>query len=150
MSEVREMSLVKDAGIKGNTRYFRAPTPQGKVFKRQMTLISRAELSEHEAELKESDRGDVKLAPGLVRSNVELSGDLVLGDHVGSELVIVSPDADTDVKARIQVVEFRKPCWKMDSICDGLQSQMERGRQGVIAMVVEGGTIRVGDRVYVA
>lgn len=71
-----------------------------------------------------------------MRSNIETNGiDLVA--LVGKQIRIG--------EAILFLYEARIPCEKMDRVCRGLRTLMEHNRQGVLAQVIRGGVIRVGD-----
>ena len=50
-------------------------------------------------------------------------------------------------EALLLFYEARLPCSKMDAICQGLRELMLHDRQGVMAEVLQSGTIRVGSSV---
>jgi len=50
-------------------------------------------------------------------------------------------------EAVLQIDQPRKPCHKMDALCQGLCALMENNRQGVLAVVIRSGTISVGDTI---
>jgi MOSC domain-containing protein YiiM len=50
-------------------------------------------------------------------------------------------------EARLRFYEPREPCAKMDALCHGLRQLMRDNRQGVLAEVVQSGTVRVGDAI---
>jgi MOSC domain-containing protein YiiM len=134
LSSVDSMELVEGKGIEGNPRYFgRMSKSTGKPSRRQVTLIEREQVAEHAATL-----GLETISSGAVRSNIETSGiDLIslIGREVqigGAVLFLYAP---------------RDPCEKMDAICQGLREQMMNNRQGVLAEVVRGGRVQVGDAV---
>src|SRR5260370_8333848 len=76
------------------------------------------------------------IARGAVRANIETVG-INLQDLVGREVEIG--------EAVLFCYEPRKPCSKMDAICQGLRELMQEGRQGVLAEVVKSGKIRPDD-----
>lgn len=131
---VEQIDLVAQKGIVGNGRYFgRISRTSGQPSKRQVSLIEREQISEHAATL-----GLPGIPPGAVRSNIETSGvDLI--SLIGREVRIGG--------ATLLFYEARTPCEKMDRICEGLRALMEDRRQGVLAQVVRGGVIRVGDEI---
>ncbi len=134
MTTVDVIEVVVQKGIEGNGRYFgRINAKTGQPGKRQVSLMEREQIAEHAAALDLSG-----IPPGVVRSNIETSGiDLIslLGRQVqvGNALLIF--------------YEARTPCEKMDRICQGLRALMEDRKQGVLAQVVRGGSIRVGDAI---
>ena len=137
LTAVRSIELVEGKGIQGNPRYFgRASQSTGKPSRRQVTLIEREQIAEHAATLALQT-----IPPGAVRSNIETSGiDLIalIGREVqigGAVLFLYAP---------------RDPCEKMDVICQGLRQQMMNNRQGVLAEVVRGGRVQIGDVIKAA
>lgn len=136
MSAVMSVELVAEKGIAGNPRYFwRMSRKTGKPSRRQLSLMEREQIAEHAAVL-----GLNTIAPGAVRANIETEGiDLV--SLVGQQLRIGT--------ALIYLYEPRDPCSKMDAICQGLRELMMPQKQGVMAEVIESGTVTVGDEIAV-
>ncbi len=135
-TDVTEIHLIARKGIEGNPRYFGKRNLAGQPSKRQVTLIEREVIAEHAAQLNLSF-----IPPGKVRSNIETEGmDLV--DLAGRMIRIGS--------AVLYLYERRTPCARMDAICLGLRKQMENGRQGMLAQVIESGSIAVGDPIVLA
>lgn len=127
-----EVNAVADKGILENKRYF-GRVRNGKPSKRQVTLIEREVIHQHAGAL-----GIDNFGPGEVRSNIETEGiDLV---------ALMGRDVQVG-EAVLRFVEARTPCHKMDALANGLRALMENGRQGVIATVVQGGRICVGDTI---
>ncbi len=50
--------------------------------------------------------------------------------------------------ALLELTKKCEPCSRMDEIRDGLQDELE-GQRGMLARVIQGGDIRVGDRIEV-
>jgi MOSC domain-containing protein YiiM len=136
LRSVEQIEVVVEKGIVGNPRKFGVISRStGQPSKRQVSLIEREQIAEHAATL-----GLQSIPPGIVRSNIETNGiDLVA--LVGKQIQIGD--------AILFFYEARTPCEKMDRICRGLRALMENNRQGVLAQVVRGGFIRVGDIVVV-
>ena len=132
MRSVEQIEVVAEKGIVGNSRKFGVLSRRsGRPSKRQVSLIEREQLAEHAVTL-----GLQSIPPGAVRSNIETSGiDLIA--LVGKQIQIGD--------AILFFYEARTPCEKMDRLCRGLRALMENNRQGVLAQVVRGGVIRVGD-----
>jgi MOSC domain-containing protein YiiM len=121
------VNLIEGKGIVEDTRFFeRKP-------RRQVTLIEREQLSAHADAL-----GIGEIAPGAARSNIETTG-IDLQRLLGRRVRIG--------EAVLKLDKPRTPCHKMDLISYGLRELMEDGRQGVLALVLKGGAIRVGDTV---
>ena len=131
---VEQIEVVEQKGIRGNPRKFGVISRNtGQPSKRQVTLIEREQISGHVATL-----GLETIPPGAVRSNIETLG-VNLIELLGREVRVG--------EATLLFYEARLPCEKMDRICDGLRALMENNKQGVLAQVVQGGIIRVGDEI---
>jgi MOSC domain-containing protein YiiM len=134
---VEQIEVVAQKGIRGNGRYFgRLSRSTGQPSKRQVTLVEREQISKHAASL-----GLEMISPGAVRSNIETLG-VNLIELIGREV--------RAGEATLLFYEARTPCEKMDRICEGLRTLMEDQKQGVLAQVVRGGVIRVGDSIGAA
>ncbi len=133
---VEQIEVVEQKGIRGNGRYFgRTSRSTGEPSKRQVTLMEREQISEHATTL-----GLEKISPGEVRSNIETLG-VNLIEILGRKVRVGT--------ATLLFYEARTPCEKMDKLCEGLRALMENNKQGVLAQVVRGGVIRVGDAITV-
>ena len=131
---VEQIEVVAEKGIVGNGRYFgRLSRSTGQPSPRQVTLIEREQISTHAATL-----GLETIPPGAVRSNIETL-DIDLVALLGREVQIGG--------AVLLFYEARLPCEKMDRLCQGLRALMEDRLQGVLARVIRGGVIRVGDSI---
>ena len=136
LSSVRCIELVQGKGIKDEPRYFgRISRSSGKPSRRQVTLIEREQIAEHAATL-----GLERIPPGAVRSNIETSG-INLIALIGKEIQIGT--------AKLLLYAPRDPCEQMDAMCQGLREQMMNNRQGVLAEVLHGGIVKVGDRIEI-
>ncbi len=82
-----------------------------------------------------------QLKPGQIKENITTSG-LDLSQAKAGEVFFVG-DAVT-----MEVVGDCEPCGKMDAIRSGLRQELD-GRRGVLAMVINGGSIKVGDSVRI-
>ena len=133
MRTLEALTLVAGKGITEDTRYFERTNRFGGASRRQVSLIEREQISEHAATL-----GLESLTPGGVLSNIETEG-INLQEFLGYDVSIG--------EAVLFLYEPRTPCSKMDKICQGLRNLMENARQGVMAEVVQSGTIRVGDAI---
>lgn len=134
LRSVEQVEVVEQKGIRGNPRKFGAVNrTTGQPSKRQVSLIEREQIAEHAATL-----GLQTILPGAVRSNIETSG-INLVALVGKEVQIGD--------AILFLYDARTPCEKMDRLCPGLRALMENSKQGVLAQVIRGGTIRVGDAI---
>ena len=134
LQSVEEIELVEAKGILGEPRYFgRVSHDTGRPRRRQVTLIEREQIAEHATALKLPS-----ISPGAVRSNIETSG-INLIALVGREVEIG--------EAVLLVYAPREPCAKMDAVCFGLRELMKNQRQGVLAVVLRSGRVRVGDTI---
>ena len=130
---VDSIELEIGKGIVGEPRYFARRSRDGEFSKRQVSLIEREQIAEHAATL-----GLEKIGPGTIRSNIETTGvDLI--SFIGQQVQIG--------EAILLVYEARMGCFKMDAICSGLRELTKGNRLGVLAQVVRGGRIEVGDEI---
>ncbi len=131
---VTEVKAVAGKGLVGDRRYYgRRSRRTGQPGRRQVTLIEREVLAAHAARL-----GCGPIEPGQARANIETEG-IDLSALVGKDLRVGT--------MRLEVVQHRDPCAKMDAMQPGLRALMEPPCQGVIAVVLESGEARVGDAV---
>lgn len=132
MHTVESVEVIAEMGIRGNDRYFgRKNHATGQPSVRQVSLIEREQIARHAHKL-----GLDVIPPGAVRANIETVGiDLV--SFIGRPIQIGD--------AVLHIQEARKPCAKMDAVCQGLRALMEENRQGVLAQVVRSGRISKGD-----
>jgi len=75
---------------------------------------------------------------GAIRENVTVAGADVHGWPVGQRVQVGG--------ALLEITMVCDPCHRMDELRDGLRSQLE-GRRGMLAHVVEGGEIALGDAI---
>jgi MOSC domain-containing protein YiiM len=80
----------------------------------------------------------VGVEPGRIRENFTVDGIDVQSWPVGQRLRIG--------EAVFEVTMVCDPCERMEAIRPGLRDQLE-GRRGMLARVVEGGEVAVGDQV---
>ena len=122
MKEVEEAEAVQDEGLKGCIH----GRPNSK---RQVSLMDIESLQK------------LGIPPGAVKENVTTRGldfqRLKPGQHlrIGRSLLEITLPCE--------------PCSRMDEIRQGLQEEL-RGQRGWLCWVVEGGTIRRGDRIEVS
>lgn len=81
---------------------------------------------------------ELGLTPGDVRENITTSGIDLMSLAAGQRLTVG--------EAELEVTGECLPCERMDEIRPGLQQEMQ-GRRGVVARVVGGGFVRLGDPV---
>lgn len=122
MAAVPEVHAVADLGLEGD----RHARPGG----RRQVLLMEAETL-----------GELGLAPGDVRENITTAGlplmDLAAGTRLRlGETVVLELTAECE------------PCARMDEVRPGLRKTLE-GRRGVLARVLTGGRIRIGDPILV-
>ena len=80
----------------------------------------------------------VGVEPGAIRENVTVEGADVQAWDVGSRVRVG--------QALLEITMVCDPCHRMDELRDGLRAQLD-GKRGMLAHVVEGGEIAVGDPV---
>lgn len=121
-----QVTLVKDHGIEGDLK--------GSNPKRQLNVMNYEVLQ---------DLGDegFTVEPGKMGEQIIISGLDLVDLPVGSRVQI---GAD----AQIEVFELRNGCERFEHI-QGKSPALAQRRLGVIAGVVQGGVIRVGDSVEV-
>jgi MOSC domain-containing protein YiiM len=133
--------------------------PEGKIFqihlkvgrRRPMLRVPRAEavalkglvgdiaFGRSRRQLLLTDRADLDhfhLQPGEVRENITLTGVPLAGLPRGSRLQL------GDVI--VEITGDCTPCEQIEELRPGLQDEI-RGRRGMLARVVKGGTFREGD-----
>ena len=81
---------------------------------------------------------ELGLAPGAIRENLTVDGVDVHEWQVGQQV--------RAGEALFEITMVCDPCHKMDVLRDGLRAELE-GKRGMLAAVVEGGEVAVGDRV---
>ena len=81
------------------------------------------------------------LAPGQVKENITVTG-LDLSQSKGGQVFFIGEDVT------MEIVGECEPCGKMDAIQPGLMAKID-GRRGMLAMVINGGQIKVGDTVRI-
>lgn len=122
---------VAGQGLRDDLRYFNRRRRNGEPSRRQVTLIERETIQSHVAALSLD-----ALPPGIARSNIETEG-IHLASLIGRQVRVGD--------ALLEFIEHREPCQQMDAIAPGLRARMTPPCQGVIAIVVQSGLIRVGD-----
>jgi MOSC domain-containing protein YiiM len=81
----------------------------------------------------------LELEPGAIRENITIAGDDVERWPIGQQ-----------VRAGDAVFEITMvcdPCHRMDELRSGLRARLE-GKRGMLARVVEGGEVAVGDVLF--
>lgn len=101
---------------------------------RQILVLAQESLAEVNAEL------GTQLQPGMLRENLSTQG-IPVQQLIGKCLRI----------GESVILELKKsctPCSRMDEIRLGLREKLS-GRRGILAKVVQGGWVRVGDLIQV-
>jgi MOSC domain-containing protein YiiM len=80
----------------------------------------------------------VGVAPGAIRENVTVAGADVHEWPIGQRVRVGD--------AVFEITMVCDPCQRMDELRDGLRAELE-GRRGMLAHVVEGGDIALGDAI---
>jgi MOSC domain-containing protein YiiM len=80
----------------------------------------------------------VGVEPGAIRENVTVDGADVQSWAVGQRLRVG--------EALFEITMVCDPCHRMDELRDGLRAELD-GRRGMLARVVEGGDIALGDSI---
>lgn len=80
----------------------------------------------------------VGVEPGMVKENFTVRGAEVMRWRLGQRVAIGD--------AEFEITMVCDPCELMEAIRPGLQSEIE-GRRGMLAAVVKGGSVSVGDQV---
>ena len=79
------------------------------------------------------------LAPGQIKENITVTG-LDLSETKAGQVFFIGDDVT------MEIVGDCEPCGKMDAIQPGLMVKID-GRRGMLAKVINGGNIKVGDPV---
>ena len=83
----------------------------------------------------------LRLTMGQIKENITTTG-LDLSQFKNGQVLFIGQ------QVTMEIVGQCLPCHKMDAIYPGLQAQIN-GRRGQLAMVINGGAIRVGDTIRV-
>jgi MOSC domain-containing protein YiiM len=83
----------------------------------------------------------VGVLPGTIKENVTVEGVDVMQLSAGSRVRLGR-------SAVLEITAICEPCFRMDEIREGLKQELE-GRRGMVARVVQGGIINVGDPITV-
>lgn len=125
MREVEAVEIVAGYGIDGDRHATR-----GKArAHRQVLLMAQETLSAF------------GLAPGEVRENITTQG-LALQELQPGDRVALGSDAV------LEITEDCEPCERMDELRHGLRTELD-GKRGMLATVLESGTVHAGDPVRV-
>lgn len=128
MESVAEVAAVAGKGLEGDRNF-------DQYSKGQITVVSTEELDEAAAEWGQA------IAPGSTRRNVTVSG-LRLPRDEGARIKL------GDVV--VEVYRSSEPCELMEeAVGPGARAAL-KNRAGIRGLVIEGGTLRVGDSVTLA
>jgi MOSC domain-containing protein YiiM len=118
-SEPRERVLaIESRGIEG--------CAHGNPPRREVLLVSKEHLDA------------LGVEPGAIRENVTVEGVDVHSWPVGQRVQVGA--------AVLEITMVCDPCHRMDELRAGLRSQLD-GRRGMLAHVVDGGEIALGDQI---
>ncbi len=124
LNEVPSATFIEGKGISGD-RHARADRQ-----KRSVLLMDAETLSA------------LELAPGDVREQVTTSGIDIYALQPGDRLAL-------GAEAVLQITMACEPCERMDELRDGLR-EVINGRRGMLAFVLQGGNVQVGDAIKVS
>ena len=119
---VQNANVISGQGLEGD-RFCR----EGHL--RQVLLMDKETLDE------------LELSPGQIKENVTTSG-LDLSQTEAGQVVIIGDDVT------LEIVGECLPCERMNAIRPGLRQTLEH-RRGMLALVLNGGPIKVGDPIRV-
>ena len=119
MSALPEVRAIEDHGLEGD-RY-------AKPRSRRQVLLFEAEVLR-----------DLDLPPGSARENILIEGFPLMGCPVGARLRLG--------EAVLELTEECEPCRRLEEVRPGLRELLD-GRRGMLARVLRGGRISVGDPV---
>ena len=119
---VQEATVISGLGLEGDRSAF-----EGSM--RQVLFMDKETLDEF------------GLDPGQVKENITVTG-LDLSQTKEGQVFLIGDDVT------MEIVGECEPCGKMDAIQPGLMSKID-GRRGMLAKVLNGGNIKVGDSVTV-
>ena len=119
---VQEATVLSGLGLEGDRSAYEGNT-------RQVLFMDKETLDEF------------GLAPGQVKENITTSG-LDLSQAKKGQMFFIGDDVT------MEIVGECEPCGKMDALQPGLMDKID-GRRGMLAKVISGGHIKVGDSVRV-
>jgi MOSC domain-containing protein YiiM len=137
---VAEATALPGRGLEGDRRAARDSAPDGNASKRELTLIQAEHLPLFAAWV---GRGEID--PRLLRRNLVVSGlNLVSMRSPFTDRALVWRIGD---EVLIEVTGPCDPCARMEEALGVGGYNAMRGHGGVTARVLQGGRIRVGDRI---
>ena len=122
MAEVSEANAISDVGLEGD-RHAQQGNP------RQVLLMDKETLDL------------LSLSSGMIKENITVEG-LDLSSVKPGNVFFIGADVT------MEATGLCEPCEQMDMLRPGLQDALQ-DRRGVLAMVLNGGTLRVGDVVRI-
>jgi MOSC domain-containing protein YiiM len=120
MKLVRSANVIEGQGLEGDKHAGGAPD-------RQVLLADKEALDA------------VSVKPGTIKENLTVEGLNVMALPAGSRLHL-------GATAVLEITKVCEPCFRMDEIRMGLKEELV-GRRGMVARVITGGSISVGDRI---
>jgi len=124
--EVAEANLVQDMGIEGDIHY------SDRLNRRDFQVL-----------LIDSDvLDDLQISYGAVKENITVQGFEIFSLLPGQKLAV-----GNDVI--LQISKICLPCSRMEDIRLGLEKDLI-GKRGMLASVIHGGSIRIGDKITFA
>ena len=84
---------------------------------------------------------ELELRPGQIKENITTTG-LDLSQAQAGQVFFIGD------QVTMEIVGVCEPCGKMDVIRPGLRGSID-GRRGMLAMVINGGPIKVGDSIRI-
>lgn len=130
METVDDVEVTVDGGIHGDFR----GAMRGKPYKRQVTLIERADWAAAMAQVGHTLGWEERRANLLVDS-IDLPQVAGVRLRIGADVVL-------------EITRECDPCERMEALAEGLRAaMMPDWRGGVCAMVIAGGRIAVGDEI---
>ena len=119
---VQEATAISGMGVEGD-RSCKASNP------RQVLVMDKETLDQ------------LGLEPGQIKENITTTGRDLSQTEVGQVFFIGD-------QVTMEIVGPCEPCHKMDAIRDGLRKNLD-GRRGMLATVINGGAIKVGDSIRI-
>lgn len=119
---VREATAISGRGLEGD-RSCKAGNPRQVLVMDQETL------------------GKLRLKPGQIKENITTTG-IDLSQAQAGQVFFIGD------QVTMEIVGPCEPCGKMDAIRPGLRQRLD-GRRGMLAMVINGGPIKVGDPIRI-
>jgi len=124
---VQEATAISGMGLEGD-RSCKASNP------RQVLVMDKETLDQ------------LELEPGQIKENITTTGLNLSQTKIGQVFFI--GDGATGDQVTMEIVGPCEPCHKMDAIRGGLRKKLD-GRRGMLATVINGGAIKVGDSIRI-